>query len=68
MLGDLRVNREPIMVCDIHAKNPDAQYGEDKVNHVDSSSVEGMIVVLQPARDGIPVQGCWEATSMLLAL
>ena len=52
MLDDLRVNREPIMVYDIRAKNPGAQYGENKLNHEDWSSVEGMIVVLQPARDG----------------
>ena len=52
MLDDLRVNREPIMVYDIRAKNPGAQYGENKLSHEDWSSVQAMIVVLQPARDG----------------
>ena len=52
MLDDLRVNREPIMVYDIRAKNPGASYGDNKLNHEDWSSVEAMIVVLQPARDG----------------
>jgi hypothetical protein len=51
MLDDLRVNREPLMVYDIRAKNPGASYGANKLFHEDWSVVEAMVTVLQPARD-----------------
>ena len=52
MLDDLRVNREPLMVYDIRAKNPGAVYGANKLCHDDWAVVNGMITVLQPAADG----------------
>ena len=35
MLDDLRVNREPLMVYDIRAKNPGASYGANRLFHED---------------------------------
>ena len=52
MLDDLRINREPLMVYDIRAKNPGDVYGQNKLRHDDWAVVEGMIIVLQPAHDG----------------
>ena len=52
MLDDLRINREPLMVYDIRAKNPGDVYGANKLRHDDWAVVEGMITVLQPAHDG----------------
>ena len=51
MLDDLRVNREPLMVYDIRAKNPGDVYGQNKLRHDDWAVVEGMTIVLQPAHD-----------------
>jgi hypothetical protein len=52
MLDDLRVNREPLMVYDIRAKNPGDVYGANKLHHENWAVVQGMIIVLQPAHDG----------------
>ena len=67
MLDDLRVNREPLMVYDIRAKNPGDVYGQNKLRHDDWMVAEGMIIVLQPARDGTKLlEGDQYVTSSLV--
>lgn len=67
MLDDLRVNREPLMVFDIRAKNPGDVYGANKLRVDDYSVVDGMIIVLQAARDATQLlQGDHYVTSSLV--